>query len=291
MSITPSGKEQNLSKSSHDPDYWDEVDIEACLWKKEHEVILSRIADQSLCYYWLTNKSMKTYSFYNMLFTLPVILISTMSGTANFAQMQLNEEYRNTALMVTGAFTILGGVLHTVQQYSKISEKVEKFRHVTKEWLKLHHFLKFELSRRPAERISPGKLLREVLINFEKIVSQCPEIPEKIIKEFKESHEKNSGFSLISKPEICDFLESTSQYVYVQDINDRMTVGSSSSSTASSHEKQKVSYVPQFFNVLNKSDLNLLSLQEPSLSGEEEGGEKKIQTTDSTNQDTLNVMV
>jgi hypothetical protein len=71
-----------------------------------------------------------------------------------------------------------------------------------------------------------------------------------------------------------------------------MTVGSSSSSTASSHEKQKVSYVPQFFNVLNKSDLNLLSLQESSLSEEEEEeGIKKIQTTDSTNQDTLNVMV
>lgn len=242
----PSVKEQNLSKTSNEIDYWDEVDVEACHWKKEHEFILSRVSDHALCYYWLTKKCMKTYAFYDMLFTLPVILISTMSGTANFAQMQVTEEYRNSALMLTGAFSILGGVLHTIQQYSKISEKVEKFRHISKEWLKLHHFLKFELSRRPSERISPGKLLREVLINFEKFLAQCPDIPDGIIKEFKESHEKNSNFTLISKPEICDLLESTSQYVYVQDVNERAsTVGSTST------------YVPKFFNVLNRSDLNL----------------------------------
>ena len=215
--VSASNSTNKASTNDSSAEYWDDVDIEACLWQREHEHILSRISDQALCYHWLTNKSMKVYKFYDMLFTIPVILISTISGTANFAQMQISEEYRNSALMITGAFNIFGGVLHTLHQYVKISEKVEKFRHNSEEWLKLHHFLKFELSRRPTERISPGKLLREASTNFEKFVSRCPEIPDRIIEEFKDTYQGCSTFNIITKPEICNFLAGTEQYIFTQE--------------------------------------------------------------------------
>jgi hypothetical protein len=250
--------------NTNSTEYWDEVDIEACIWRKEHESILVRISDQALCYYFLTKQCLKTYAFYDVLFTLPVILISTISGTANFAQMQISQEYRNSALMVTGAFSLLGGVLHTFQQYTKISEKVEKFRHISHEWLKLHHFLKFELSRRPNERVPPGKLLKEAIKNFEKFISQSPEIPEAIIKEFIESHVQHSDFTMISKPEICDFLETTEKYLYTTTIKKEKSValhhvnkGDRLHLEKNEKEQCHLSVEPSVINVLAQNDDNV----------------------------------
>ena len=55
-------------------------------WKVEHEKILIEWADKAMCYSWLHSKSYNLYKILDMWFTVPVIIISTITGTANFAQ-------------------------------------------------------------------------------------------------------------------------------------------------------------------------------------------------------------
>ena len=55
-------------------------------WSTEHENILIEWADKAMCYRWLHSKSNMLFSRLNAWYTIPVIVISTLTGTANFAQ-------------------------------------------------------------------------------------------------------------------------------------------------------------------------------------------------------------
>ena len=61
-------------------------------WTTEHEQILIEWADKAMCYRWLHSKSNALYSSLNAWYTIPVIIISTLTGTANFAQTRVPEE-------------------------------------------------------------------------------------------------------------------------------------------------------------------------------------------------------
>ena len=52
-------------------------------WTAEHERILVDWADKALCYRWLHGKAHERYSKLNTWFTIPVIIMSTLTGTAN----------------------------------------------------------------------------------------------------------------------------------------------------------------------------------------------------------------
>ena len=91
-------------------------------WSKDHENILIDWADKAMCYKWLHSKSNAKYSNLNSWFTIPVIIMSTLTGTANFAQERLPENYQHYAPVAIGAVNILAGIITTIQQFFKISD-------------------------------------------------------------------------------------------------------------------------------------------------------------------------
>ena len=70
----------------------DTIDIPDIVWTEDHENILVDWADKAMCYRWLHSKSNQHFSTMNTWFTIPVIIMSTLTGTANFAQDKFPEE-------------------------------------------------------------------------------------------------------------------------------------------------------------------------------------------------------
>ena len=89
-------------------------------WTAEHEKILIEWADKALCYKWLHEKSHMVYSHKNTWFTIPVIIMSKLTGTANFAQNRVPADYVNAFTIGVGAVNILAGILTTIQQYVNV---------------------------------------------------------------------------------------------------------------------------------------------------------------------------
>ena len=83
-------------------------------WKEEHEKILIEWADKAMCYSWLHSKSYNLYKILDMWFTVPTIIISTITGTANFAQDRIPIQYADIYVMVIGTFNILVGIITTI---------------------------------------------------------------------------------------------------------------------------------------------------------------------------------
>ena len=181
-------------------------------WTTEHEQILIEWADKAMCYRWLHSKSNGLYSSLNAWYTIPVIVISTLTGTANFAQNRVPEEYQNYFAMIVGGFNILGGIISTIQQFLKITQLNESHRVSSIAWDKFYRNVKIELAKHPSERIQHGQMLKMSKEEFDRLMETSPNIPDKIIQVFKGSFKHSEAFDKIVKPEICDVLISTDNY-------------------------------------------------------------------------------
>ena len=178
-------------------------------WAVEHEQILIEWADKAMCYRWLHSKANSMYSNLNAWYTIPVIVISTLTGTANFAQTRVPIEYQNYFAMIVGGFNLLGGIISTIQQFLKITQLNEAHRVSGIAWDKFYRNVKIELAKHPLERIPVIQMLKMSKEEFDRLMETSPNIPDKIIAIFNTSFKESESFSKIVKPEICDVLVST----------------------------------------------------------------------------------
>lgn len=181
-------------------------------WSVEHEHILAEWADKAMCYRWLHTRSNSLYSNLNAWYTIPCIIISTLAGTANFAQARVPVEYQALFTMVVGGINILGGIISTIQQFLKITQLNEAHRVSSIAWDKFYRNIKIELTKHPNERIAVSHMLKMSKEEFDRLMETSPVIPDKIITEFKNSFSKSDEFAIVSKPEICDVLISTEKF-------------------------------------------------------------------------------
>jgi len=181
-------------------------------WTVEHERILAEWADKSMCYRWMHSRSTSLYSYLNACYTIPCIIISTLAGTANFAQQRVPVEYQPMFTMIVGGINIAGGIISTIQQFLKITQLNEAHRVSSISWDKFYRNIKIELAKHPQERMQVNHMLKMCKEEFDRLMETSPVIPDNIISEFKNAFKNNEEFAKISKPEICDVLVSTDSF-------------------------------------------------------------------------------
>jgi hypothetical protein len=181
-------------------------------WTPEHEAILIEWADKAMCYRWLHSKANNMYGTLNAWYTIPVIVISTLTGTANFAQERVPLQYQNYFSMFIGTFNILAGIITTIQQFLKITQLNESHRVSSIAWDKFYRNIKIELAKHPSERIEPKQMLKMSKEEFDRLIETSPTIPDKIVNQFKIKFIQQEAFDKIIKPEICDILVPTTDY-------------------------------------------------------------------------------
>ena len=129
-------------------------------WTPEHEKILVEWADKAMCYRWLHSKANSMYSRLNAWYTIPVIVISTLTGTANFAQERVPVDFQQYFVMIVGGFNILAGIITTVQQFLKITQLNESHRVSSIAWDKFYRNIKIEVSKHPDERLHVEQMIK-----------------------------------------------------------------------------------------------------------------------------------
>ena len=183
-------------------------------WKKEHESILIDWADKAMCYRWLHSAAHQQFATYNKYFTIPVIILSTLTGTANFAQDRIPEHYRPYFVMAIGSLNIIAGIISTIQQFLKINELNEAHRVSAISWDKFYRNIKVEIAKSPSERLDVNHMLKICKEEFDRLMETSPTINNDIIKKFNTTFKENPAFKDVKKPEICDELISTDLFKF-----------------------------------------------------------------------------
>lgn len=196
-------------------------------WDDHHEKILIDWADKAICYKWLHEKSQHEFAKKSRWFTIPVIIMSTLTGTANFAQDRIPAAYLNMATMLIGGVNLIAGIITTIQQFLKINELNESHRVSAISWGKFHRNLHVELAKSPNERTQAIHLIKVAKEEYDRLIETSNPIPNHIVALFKKTfsggemdENKQLLFNELSKPEICDSLESVKRSLYKEPVND-----------------------------------------------------------------------
>jgi hypothetical protein len=199
-----------------DDETFENIDLEKTSniieWTPEHEQLLIEWGDKAMCYRWLHSKANSMFSTLNTWYTIPVIVISTLTGTANFAQERVPLNFQNYFVMIVGGFNILAGIITTIQQFLKITQLNEAHRVSSIAWDKFYRNIKVEIAKHPQERMEVKQMVKLCKEEFDRLMETCPSIPEKIIQEFKIAFKESETFKDVVKPEICDILISTNEF-------------------------------------------------------------------------------
>jgi hypothetical protein len=234
-------------------------------WTSDHEAILVDWADKALCYRWLHSKSHNNYSRLNTWFTIPVIIMSTLTGTANFAQNRIPTEYVDIFTAVVGTINLLAGILTTIQQFLKISELNESHRVSSISWGKFSRNIKVELAKSPKERMTVMQMLKHSKEEFDRLIETSPTLSDKVIKLFLVTFSggtiktnelgepidlthKQITFMKLNKPEICDSIETTMNTVYKPKLDDNNSTRDFANLTRLMNEKKKKKQIEDFIN-------------------------------------------
>jgi hypothetical protein len=195
-------------------------------WEQHHENIFIDWADKASCYKWLHTKSNIKYSKKRNMYTIPVIVLSTLTGTANFALERVPLEYRSECSIIIGSVNILAGIITTVSQFFKINELSEAHNISSISWDKFHRSIRIELIKSPEERIDVTYFMKTCRDEFDRLMETCPAIDNDIINEFKiklttggdktEMSRKLKNFNKLIKPDIFNELISLKDTVYTR---------------------------------------------------------------------------
>ena len=226
MNIQLNEKNENNTNNNNSDNYDDTIQNYYAEWSAQHEKILIEWADKAICYRWLHSTSHNSFSSKSRWFTIPVIIMSTLTGTANFAQERVPEKYVPYYTIAVGTTNIIAGIITTIQQFLKINELNESHRVSSISWDKFYRNIKLELAKSRSERMHAYQMLKISKEEFDRLMETSPSINPKIIEKFYKTfsggtikpgeipNDKQANFNELFKPEICNVLQSTKYAVY-----------------------------------------------------------------------------
>ena len=182
-------------------------------WRKEQEELMADWADIAACYRWLHARTEKRYSSYNMGITIPVIVLSTLTGTANFGMGSFfgsDTKNAQTATLAVGGISLIAGLLTTLNNFLRFAQQSESNRVASISWGKFQRLLAIELAIAPTERIDARDFLKVCRNELDRLIEQSPLIPDPIIEDFQR---KFGTIKNLRKPDICGDIQHTHIYI------------------------------------------------------------------------------
>jgi hypothetical protein len=230
-------------------------------WAKEQENLMAEWADKAGCYRWLHDKCEKKYSSLNMSITIPVIILSTLTGTANFAIGSFippgSTDLKNYVSAGIGVVSIFAGILTTLGNFLRYAQGSEAHRVAGIAWGKFQRQIAVELAINPNERIDAMDFLKICRSELDRLIEQSPPIPDNIIAEFEREFKNQPD---IKKPEICHGLEHTRVF---EDRGARLRMLSGEAALMLMHKKKAMreAIVPDLDRMIKKAvDQKLLDI-------------------------------
>jgi hypothetical protein len=173
---------------------------EKSIWNEQHESILKQWGEASACYRYMHHRAYLLYKRMSMRFTLPVIVLSTVTGTANFAQGSFPFSMRSAVPSIIGGLNLIAGLIATIMQFLKINELMENHRTAALAHGLLSRNIRLMMALpRPERRKGGIDFVDDCKAEYDRLIEQSPAVPTEILALFEKEYPLDNVFT---KPEI-----------------------------------------------------------------------------------------
>ena len=181
-----------------------EEDLQLESWTNEVENLLKEWSEKASCFRWLHNQSEKKYRRRYYMFSIPVIILSTLAGACSVGlSSYVPEEKQEAGSAVIGGVNIFTGILGTLQNFLGVAELMESHRSAGVSWSKLGRSICIELALQPSRRSNCHDFLAISRAEYDRLIEQSPIITQDIIDTFKSKFKSYK----CSKPAIANGLD------------------------------------------------------------------------------------
>lgn len=178
-------------------------------WTPEVELLLKEWSEKASCYRWLYSRSEKKYRKRYYLFSIPVIILSTLTGAANVGlSSYVPQNDHEIASAIVGGINIFAGILGTLQNFLKVAEVMEGNRLSGCAWSKLGRNISIELAIDPNRRTAAHDFLAICRSEYDRLIESSPTIDDDIIDTFKKKFKTYK----VAKPSITNGLDTCIVY-------------------------------------------------------------------------------
>tara|TARA_Y100000817_G_scaffold41260_1_gene28234 strand:- start:1178 stop:2221 length:1044 start_codon:yes stop_codon:yes gene_type:complete len=187
----------------------DKQSHEENIWTDECEALLAEWSEKASCYRWLHGRCEKSYRKWYYCFSIPVIILSTLTGAANVGMDSfVPAESKSIASAAVGGVNIFAGIISTLQNFLKVAELMEAHRIAGVSWGKLQRNIAIELALDPSRRVIQSDFLKLSRAEYDRLIEAGPIIDDGVIKQF---NAKFANYE-VSVPSICNGLDKCTIY-------------------------------------------------------------------------------
>jgi|TARA_B100000524_G_C23652823_1_gene370750 hypothetical protein len=154
------------------------------IWKSEQEDILKKWADKALCYKTMHDRATKKYWCLNAWFNIPIIILSTLTGTGNFAQGTFGPKYGPYLILAIGTANLLSAIMGTIAQYINVAGMLEGHRFASISWDKYARGISVELGKVRSDRQDPASYLKRCQEDYDRLIEISPNFSNDVIEWF-----------------------------------------------------------------------------------------------------------
>lgn len=179
-------------------------------WSTPLEELVASEGEKARGLAWLNQRAETYYAHRANAIAIPVIILSTLAGTASVGSTSLFGSETQISSIVIGLVSIGVGILNTISSYFSWARKAEAHRIAFLQYSKLFSIIRIEMSLPRSERQEPESLLKQIRDSMERLAETTPSPPPSILAEFN-NHFKDEDKS-ISRPTEVNGLQKISIY-------------------------------------------------------------------------------
>ena len=165
-------------------------------WSAQLEDIIAKEVERCSGLAWLHTKAEIESSTYNTYVQVPVIILSTLAGTASVGSSTLFGGSTTISGIAIGLVSIGVGILNTLGGFFAFAKRSESHRIAHLNYSKLASKIAIELSLPRQERMKAEILLAYLRETMERLAETTPNCPLNIIKEFNEKYKNEKQIAL-----------------------------------------------------------------------------------------------
>ena len=170
------------------------------IWHPQQEKILKAWGEAAACYRYMHYQAYCSYKKLSMKFTIPLIIVSTVTGTANFAQETFPPSVQPFVPSAIGGLNLITAIATTIMQFLKINELMEGHRVASVQYGKISRTIRLELTLPLSERTLNGtNMIENMRAEYDRLIEQSPNVPKQMIDAFEREFPDDNAFF---KPEI-----------------------------------------------------------------------------------------
>tara|TARA_B100000035_G_scaffold59426_1_gene47708 strand:- start:3 stop:863 length:861 start_codon:yes stop_codon:yes gene_type:complete len=170
------------------------------IWHPQQEKILKAWGEAAACYRYMHYQAYCSYKNLSMKFTIPLIIVSTVTGTANFAQETFPPSVQPYVPSAIGGLNLITAIATTIMQFLKINELMEGHRVASVQYGKVSRTIRLELTLPLSERTQNGtNMIENMRTEYDRLIEQSPNVPKQTLEAFEREFPDDNAFF---KPEI-----------------------------------------------------------------------------------------